>query len=180
MQSEIKTFWSWFVHGTGGRRGCARLISAWLFVDLCVGIAAAATVQIPIRELARDALLPMSAIFVGLSFSWAGNALSILQSDEAIALSGRHPGGLYDYVFPFQLCILVLLLVAGLWLMALIQPAPVVTFMGALPYGAHVSLVLLFASASLAIRISWQAISGANLLLLARVKIRLGASNGAE
>ena len=101
-----------------------------------------------------------------------GNAQALLQTDEIEALSEEVPGGIATYAYVFQLAILVLLVtlagwgLAGLGFFDLRWPTPVQPK----TYRA-VYFALLFL-ASLSLRECWNVVLGAQLLLLARRRIR--------
>lgn len=133
-----------------------------------VGGLAAALVDLPLAEVSTKALFPLMAMFIGLTFSWAGNAHALLQSPEIRRATNDHPGGLAAYVFSFQLCILVLLVTMAAWVAPLLElryflPSQVgLDAFNALAEGALYGLI------SLAMRSSWHAVLGANMLLLLR------------
>lgn len=165
---DIATFWEWFFRGVSGRPGLTRVTDRWFFFHLCVGAALGWFIDAQPAELAKSALLPLMAILVGLTFSWAGNVNAILQTDEVIKFV-REKGGPQEYVYTFQLCILINIAVIGAWCIPLLE----------LPYVLHcfpyatferLATALLMAAVSLAIRTGWHAVIGSNMLLLRRLK----------
>lgn len=169
---QLPGFWTWFFRGHNGRSGMRRLLDRWALLHVFVGYGLSALILLPIQEVSEKALLPLMAIFVGLSFSWAGNAHALLQSDEIVRHASKRPGGIFEFVYTFQLCILVMLVVITAWVIASLD----------LPYrftsilsGEHFNVgakIFLYTSLSLAIRTSWEAVLGANMLLLIRAEVK--------
>jgi hypothetical protein len=60
-------------------------------------------------------LLPLAGIFIGLTFAWGGNAVTLMQSEEINILADYRQGGLKEYVFKFQAAIFVLLFTMVIW-----------------------------------------------------------------
>lgn len=168
VTNKIPTFWRWFWQGYGARPGYRRVLNSWLFLHVIVGILCATQINVSLAEVAVKALLPLMAIFVGLTFSWAGNAHALLQSEEIVAISRNRAGGISEYIFTFQLCILIILISVGFWVLPSLNlsyhfvDSSYITF-------NMLSSVFLYALLSLAFRTSWQAVLGANMLLLMRV-----------
>lgn len=167
--TRLPTFWKWFWRGNGEKPGIRRLIGWHSIVHLVIGFVAACAVAKPLKEVSAQALLPLIAIFVGLTFSWAGNAHTILQSREVVKLAGNRPGGIAEYIFTFQLCIFVVLFSVIAWILPILSATYLLGgFIGVETFNYWAS-VALYALISLAFRTSWQAVLGANMLLLARV-----------
>lgn len=166
------TFWGWLIAGSGDSPGWRALVQPWMVVDLIVGLVLGFALKIDILEAARAVLFPLASIFVGIAISWAANAHSLIQSDEIAALSERLPGGVVEYVYPFKLAILVMLLTICAWALAAI--------------GVDVSLLstesrqwlrgalgfLLFFLLSMSVRTSWQTVSLVMNLLTYGLKVR--------
>lgn len=131
----------------------------------------AALVTVRLVDVAEKALLPLMAIFVGLTFSWAGNAHALLQSREVLAVASERKGGIFEYVYTFQLCILIILSVVVIWVIPLLGlPYLVPKDFGFITFN-FLTKCLLYGSLSLAFRCSWQAVLGANMLLLIRARL---------
>ena len=89
-------FWKWFFLGASepnnasadseeieiSEPGILAYLDIWLICHLCIGGILTLTVPIGINEAARSILLPLAGIFIGLTFAWGGNAVSLMQSDE--------------------------------------------------------------------------------------------------
>lgn len=116
------------------------------------------------------------AIFVGLTFSWAGNAHALLQSPEILKFAENSGDGIEGYIFSFQLSILVLLVTMAFWVMPSLEIAyPLRSGFGLNAFN-FLSEWLLYSLLAMALRSSWHAVLGANLLLLVRAKL-LGRAN---
>jgi len=168
VNDGIITFWEWFRKGAGGKPGWRRMVNIWLIVHLFAGLLMSFLIEVPIGLVAKDALLPMLAVFIGLTFSWAGNAHSLMLSAEIKELAKNNAGGIYDYIYAFQLSILIMLFTIGLWTMALLQPKYILSSQIFLEYFNQCSTIILYASASLTLRTCWQAVVGTNMLLLVK------------
>jgi hypothetical protein len=158
------------------------LVDGWLFFHFFVGalIGVAAGASLP--EVAKDGLIPVLAIFVGLTFSWAGNAHALLQSEEIIRFAEGNAAGISEYVHVFQLCILVVLFTAFVWLIPSLEIPYLLPGSTRATFDA-LSSWFLFSLLSLAVRTSWQTVLGTNLLLVTRAlmirKSRGGAASEA-
>ncbi len=169
VNDPITPFWTWFFFGTGGRPGFKRLLDKWIFFHLIIGFALS-KIQISTGEVSKDALIPMISVFIGLTFSWAGNANSLLQSEKIIRMSEKRRGGIYEYVYTFQLCVFIMLFAIGAWTVAAIQ-VPYPTWMGFINYDDFDFFVRVFLLGllSLTLRTCWQTVVGANFLLLSQI-----------
>lgn len=177
MNSPLPTFWKWFYQGAGGRPGFRRLINGWLLFHVGIAVVLTELISAPVAVVAEKTLLPVMAIFVGLTFSWAGNAHALLQSDEIIDLAKNRKGGIAEYVFTFQLSILVLLVAIGLWVLPSLQLPYVLESVGGRREAELLGEIILYAVLSISLRTSWQAVLGANMLLLVRAELRRDQSH---
>lgn len=171
MTERLPTFWRWLWLGNGDLPGIRRIVNWWGCLHVAIGAALALLVSTPVDQVAEKALIPLLAIFVGLTFSWAGNAHALLQSNEIIALSIRRKGGIAEYIFTFQLCILIILSTICLWLIPSLHIKYLLSSLVSLDYFNHIASALLYAFLSLAVRTSWQAVLGVNMLLLSRATL---------
>lgn len=174
MVSKLPEFWLWFLRGSGGRPGFRRLVNRWLWLHLLVGVVLASAVDLSIDQVAEKALMPLLAILVGLTFSWAGNAHALLQSSEIIELAKNRAGGLAEYIFTFQLCILVILVTIGCWVLPSLKLPYFMRGVIAQQRFDWVAAVGMYALLSLAVRTSWHAVLGANMLLLSKARLLSG------
>lgn len=170
--AEIQSFWHWFLRGKPGSPGIRKLINRWVVLHLAVGEALAWAVAGTLQVSANSVLLPLTAILVGLSFAWGGNAQALLQTEEVEGVVSHHPQGLENYTYTFQAAILTILLtvscwgIAGLGVFDARWPTPHHTT------ALHITKIVLYALISLTLRECWQVVVGAHQLLLLRHKIK--------
>ena len=169
MSEKLLTFWMWFLRGSGSKPGYRRVINSWLIFHFIIGLIVNFVILLNVSDVAKSALLPMLAVFIGLTFSWAGNAHSLLQSSEIIEKANENPGGIYEYVYTFQLCILIMLITIALWTSAMLEPKALINdnYLNEFNFFAT---VFLYAFASLSLRTCWHAVVGTNMLLLWKAK----------
>lgn len=172
VDNDVPTFWRWFFKGAGSGPGAKRLWDRWLTLHIGLGLTLSAVVPVSLGDLAQRALLPLMAIFIGLTFSWAGNAHSLMQSEEVARMAGRRAGGMAEYVYTFQLCILVMLSTIVFWVVPTLNLPYLIPGGFGMLWFEKISEIFLYSILSLALRTSWQAVLGANMLLLSRAKIR--------
>ncbi|MBN5015947.1 hypothetical protein JY408_02995 [Stenotrophomonas maltophilia] len=163
----IPTFWHWFFHGVAKRPGYRRVANAWGLLHLALGGIVAFVVEVDFQELAKSALLPLMAILVGLTFSWAGNVNSIMQTEEVQKFLNEK-GGPLEYVYTFQLCILINIAVITAWCFPLLNLPYLLPCQTRVPVEGAMAAVL-FAAVSLAVRTGWHAVVGSNMLLLRKL-----------
>lgn len=165
-------YWIWFFKGSGGKRGFKRIINKWIYLHIVVGTILSFVVPVTLNMAANTVLLPLIGIFIGLSFAWAGNAQTLLQSKEIETLSGYHEGGFVEYVFVYQTAILTILITlicwafAGLSIFDLYWP----TICGIYKY--YFIKILLFSLCSLTFRECWHVVLGAQWMLLMQKEIK--------
>jgi hypothetical protein len=172
-------FWAWFFKGNaksvtshkGILPGYRRILNYWMFVHSLAGVGLAFLVTVDVRTAANTVLLPLASILVGLSFAWAGNAQALLQSPEVEEMTEKHPGGFSEYVFCFQLAILVIIVTMVLWGLAGLG-----VFESCTGFCERLMKALLLTMSSLTLRVCWHVVLGAQWLLLARRTIRKARS----
>src|SRR5690606_9992672 len=101
--------------------GYRRIVDRWLLLHLSVGGLISSFAGITLGDASQAVLLPLMAVFVGLTFSWAGNAHALLQSSEIIQLASGRSGGIAEYIFTFQLSILIVLVTLLGWIIPLLE-----------------------------------------------------------
>lgn len=165
-------FWTWLVRGTGAKPGIKRFLDLWLIVHAAVGILLALLLPISVQEAATSLLLPVTGIFIGLSFAWGGNAQALLQSTEVEKVSEYNDGGYEEYVFSFQAAILLILFTLVLWAVAGLGIFDMVWPVHQCGWQYRSIVGLLFFFSSLTIRECWHVVLGAQNLLLMRFQVR--------
>ena len=171
-------YWGWLFQGSGGRPGFRRLFDRWLAVHVVVGVIVSLLVKVDLPTAANSVLLPLAAIFVGLSFAWSGNAQALMQSPEINQLADHHEGGFAEYAYTFQTAILVILVTLVLW--GLIGLRVFAWFES--PQAGWIPRfflrVVLFTLSSMTLRECWQVVLGSQWMLLAQREIRKRAAEG--
>lgn len=177
MKNNPFSFWQWFFRGSGDKAGFRRLINRWLLFHAMVGAIIAYLTSGEMTSMANTVLLPLAGIFVGLSFAWAGNAQSIMQSEEINKLAEYRKGGFIEYVYSFQTAILTIMLALVLWGLAGLN-----IFDSRWPTSNQSGLyfivkAILFAISSLTLRECWHVVIGAQWLLIAQREIKNKGKN---
>ena len=165
------SFWGWFFKGSGAGPGLRRLFDIWLIFHIAVGCIVASISPSQLCEAAKGLLPPLAGIFIGLSFAWGGNAQALLETQEIKKMAQLHKGGFEEYIYTYQLSILIILFtlvawgVAGLNIYDTVWPTqsntPVYFIVGS----------SLYTLASLSRRECWHVVLGAHAMLLARHNI---------
>jgi hypothetical protein len=161
-------FWTWFLRAGTTKAGWRRLFNRWCAVHLLVGGFLAWAVESDLKTSASTVLLPLVGVLVGLSFAWAGNAQSLMQTPEIEELSEYHRGGLSEFAFTYQAAILAILTCVTLWGLAGLGlfDRPCLWQCGGWWYFG--AAVVLYGFLSLTIRECWHVVLGAQALLLMR------------
>jgi len=161
------SFWNWLLRGIDSGPGFWRLIDQWLLVHVLVGWALALLVPLSLKDAASVILLPLAGVFIGLTFTWIGNAQVILQEERTKEMAKHADDGYFGLAYTFQLIVLVLLIVLSLWAVAGLGVFDQ-TWPGLNAHLTYKSVeAILYASASLAVRGCWHAVFGSQFLLLA-------------
>ena len=108
-------FWCWLFLGLDSAPGYRQLLNWWLAVHGAMGFAVAYLVPIEVCEAARVILLPMAGLFIGLSFSWVGNAMALLQDETIEEVAKHHPDGVASYLYTFQFAVLIIMVTLIVW-----------------------------------------------------------------
>lgn len=168
MERREIRFWTWFFRSGTTTAGWRRLINKWSILHLAVGVCLASAVQSDLKTSSSTVLLPLVGVLVGLSFAWAGNAMSLLQTEEIEELSKYRPGGLSEFAFTYQAAILAILACVTLWGLAGlgIFERPCLWQCGRGWYFG--TAVVLYGFLSLTIRECWHVVLGAQAMLLMR------------
>jgi hypothetical protein len=166
------SYWRWFFRGSGGRAGIFRLLDRWLFFHVLVGIGLVLLVPLTLQECANAVLLPLAGIIIGLAFAWAGNAQALLQTSEMEELGDQHKGGFIEYVYVYQMAIMLIFLTLIVWSVAGLN-----VFDGAWPKDPSSGVYVVIKSAcftlsSIALRECWHVVLGAQWMLLMQREIK--------
>lgn len=166
----MKTFWAWFFKGAETKPGYQRLLDRWLIFHFFIGLLLAFLYQGKLLEAASTVMIPLSGVLVGLTFAWSGNALALLQSEEIHAMSERREGGFVEYVYTYQMAILIILFTLVVWGLAGLGGFRIGSFLGF--YEKFALKSILFSLVSLSIRECWHVVLGAQMMLLAQKHIK--------
>lgn len=164
-------FWDWMRYGSGGKPGYKTILDRWIFIHLIIGVILGFAVPKSLTDAAVTILVPLAGVFVGMAFAWAGNAQALLQTDEIKVLAKNHAGGLRQYVFTYQLAVLVLLLTLSFWGLAGLGIFEKIFLSNHHPDAYRIVSVFLYGLSSYSLRECWHVVAGAQLLLLSRADI---------
>jgi hypothetical protein len=136
-----------------------------------VGYVCAKYAPTDLKAAGATVLLPLAAVLVGLTFAWGGNAQALLQSEAIEGLAEHRAGGLYEYVYPYQAAILVILVDAIAWGLCGLGYADAVW-----PTRSNTTLYFrtawaVYGFTSLTIQECWQTVLSSQWLLLGRWEV---------
>lgn len=168
----MTSFWRWFFVGSGAGPGIRRLFDLWLLVHLAVGAALSLLVPISLESSANGLLLPLAGIFIGLSFAWGGNAQALIQTSEILQLAGKRKGGFLEYLYAYQLAILLILVSLTCWALAGLGIFDQVWPLDQHSWQYKVLAAGLFSLASITLRECWHVVVGAQAMLAIRLSLK--------
>jgi hypothetical protein len=166
------SFWSWLLHGSGGKPGYRRLLNKWLTLHVAIGALLALTVRVDLATAAGSVLVPLVGVLIGLCFAWAGNAHALLQAEELKGMAEFHSGGFRDYVFTYQAAIFAILVTLVAWALAGFQIFDKTWPTGSRVFSYGLVKTTLFALSSLTLRECWHVVLGAQWMLLAQHELK--------
>ena len=168
-------FWKWLIKGLKTKPGISKFLDFWLCCHVIVSIFLAYWIDTSPQDAASTLILPLASIFIGLSFAWAGNAQALLREAELESLVESHPDGLENYVYTFQLAILVILITLASWGLAGLG------FFEKPPFsGEKIKFVvesILYFLASITLRECWHVVLGSQIMIITRYNIRKKQAN---
>ncbi len=175
-------FWKWFfkgscelgseVQGVKSRPGIFSYLDGWLIFHIAVGFVLMVLVPIQINEAATSILLPLAGIFIGLTFAWGGNAVSLMQSEEMNKIADYQDGGLQVYAFKFQSAILVLLITMVIWGLAGLKVFESLYKENSINILYSLVEFILYFLMSLTIRDCWHVVMGAQSMVLLQRSVK--------
>lgn len=159
----MDSFWSWFLKGSQkGPRGIWNILNLFLIVHcLIAGSATFLIVNDPVT-FAQKALFPASSILIGLSMSWTTRASAILQSKELRERLFSVSRPAEDYVYGFQLAILVVIIM--LVYVAILAGGGLRVSVFGQPWDTYASAFWMYFLFSITIRECWGVINATNML----------------
>lgn len=177
IDRSIYSYWIWFIKGSGGKAGYRRIINRWMFFHIFVGYSLTYLVRIDLTSCANTVILPLAAIFVGLSFAWVGNAQALLQSERMELIYKHHKGGFIEYAFTFQTAILALLISLVLWGMAGLQVFDRTWPTTGCPNSYNLIKFILFTNSSIALRECWHVVLAVQWMLITQDELKKHLNN---
>ena len=169
------SYWVWLAKGYYGEPGYQRLLDLWLVLHLAVGGFLAWFIPIDLSLAANSVLLPLAGVLVGLSFAWAGNAQALMQVAEFQEMADFHEGGFVEYVFAYQTAILTILVTLVSWALAGFGIYDKIFPPKTCPYCYTIIKVTLFVLSSLTLRECWNAVLGAQWMLITQRQLKRSA-----
>lgn len=168
------SFWKWFRKGSGRSAGATRLLSLWLVFDITLALSSPFWTPSQTLELAKGVLLPLSGVFVGLAVSWSATAYVLINSEEISRLAEQNEAGLENYVYPFQLAILILLVTITFWTAVTVVAPPQIDFPILVneshAVGDYFMVFGIFLT-SMSLRVAWQVVDLVSTTLLYARKV---------
>jgi len=171
-KTDFMKFWTWFFKGSGNRSGFRKLFDRWFFFHVIIGFIFSCFIPVDLNTAANSVLLPLVGILVGLTFAWAGNAQALLQSPEISEFAEYSKGGFVDYVFTYQLAILVILITIVIWALAGLEVFDKVWPKDRYSTEYFITSLILYLILSLTLRECWHVVLGAQFMIMAQRKIK--------
>jgi hypothetical protein len=178
----MNNFWRWLWSGTGGDPGWHRITGPVLAFDVLLALVMVALTEAKPSDISRIVLIPISGAFIAFGVAWSGNLQSLILSPEIGRLVEVSRGGLADYLFPFQLGLLLLFFTLGTWAVAALGAFDFVQASEASELGpleekrlqraAQTCLTVLFFVGSVSMRTCWQITRHALILIELTVLIK--------
>lgn len=104
------SFWRWLALGArSGPAGIRNVLNFYLLIHAGVAWLAISLIRSDPFEFASKALFPAASILIGMSLAWTTRAATILQTDDLREALFRDERPAEDYVYAFQLAILVII-----------------------------------------------------------------------
>lgn len=129
-------------------------------------------VPMGVNEAARSILLPLAGVFIGLTFAWGGNAVSLMQSDEINVIADYNLGGMQVYAFRFQAAIFLLLVTMVFWGLAGLNAFEAIRANKKLTIIYSIIESFLYFLISLSLRDCWHVVMGAQSMVLLRRSVK--------
>ena len=184
MNTDIYKYWRWLIIGLDGKPGLLRFWNRWLIYHTLIGVVIAVlvktdyqTAEKTLQTTANTVLLPLAGVLIGLSFAWAGNAQSLIQSTEIQELAKFRDGGFVEYVYTYQTAILTILATVIMWGIAglgiIDSHIPARDF----PVLYETIKYTFFIISSISLRECWHVILGTQWLLITQILIVNNSKN---
>lgn len=106
----ITTFWKWLILGTKfSPSGIRNVLNFYLLAHAALATIAVSLIKSDPFTFAGKALFPAASILIGMSMAWTTRASTILQSKELREALFKNDRSAEDYIYGFQLAILVVI-----------------------------------------------------------------------
>jgi hypothetical protein len=161
----ITSYWKWLLYG-GKKAGFFLIIDKWLFVHAIIALLMIYLLpNTTLKDAGEKVIVPLSGVFVGMTFAWIGNAQAVVNSNGLDALILRSQSSLRDYVYIFlnsALIVLATLIMWGLAALGLHDQKLIIDF----KFGIIVWEFFYYLLTSIAVRECWSVIIGMQSLIL--------------
>jgi len=162
------SFWFWFF-----KSGFKKIFDRWIILHIIISTLLTWILPVSMIQVSSIAIIPLVSILIGLSFAWVGNAMALLETTEIEQLAKNREGGLKEYLFSYQLSILILLTCIIAWSLIGLRIHEINIFSEVPKICKFLVKIMLFILSCLAIRECWQVVLSTQWLLLSKSKIRI-------
>jgi|LSQX01.2.fsa_nt_gb hypothetical protein len=167
--------WEWFFVGLEdengkSKSGLSTFLNCWLIFHGVFAILCSLFIKVSIFDLSKIMIIPILSVFVGISISIMGVALSLVVSDELIKISEDEPAGIEMIIYGHQIAILVLMITLVLWLLPSIFENSVIISNRILL--AFCAKFVLFFALSLSVRECWHVIKRTTRTMIAIIAVK--------
>lgn len=160
----IEQYWTWFFAKSGRKTGYRLLANWWLTLDLVIALALTFGLQANGFQFAEKALFPAASILAGMAFAWTSRASAILNNKEFRSKIIGEDNPLADYVYGFQLSIMILF--CCVIYIAIMAVGGFKIVIASVYWSQTASSFFMFVLISMTIRSCWGVINFTNLLTL--------------
>ena len=161
----IDTFWKWLAFGCEkSQPGWRNLLNWFLIVHVVIATAATVLIKTNPFKFAGTALFPAASSLVSMSLAWTTRASAVLQNAELRAKLMSQSRPAEDYVYGYQLAILMIILMV-LYVSVMAAGGLKVVALGE-PYDTYFSGFFMYLLISLSLRECWGVVTFTNMLTL--------------
>lgn len=157
------SFWKWFFVGAnGGPAGFRNIVNSYLFLHFATSALCLLFINSNPFDFAGKALFPAASILVGMSLAWTTRASTILQSPDLRSALFQSDRSAEDYVYAFQLAILVVIVMVVC--VAIMAGGGIAVSVFGAKWDEYVAGAVLYFLLSLALRECWGVVNFTNML----------------
>lgn len=164
MKKNKFNYWNWFFQGINSDPGYKRIINKWILFHLLIGIVLSFIVELPLKEIANKVLIPLSGLFIGLSFGWIGNSILLLQNKKVNSILKKREGGFIEYPYAFQTAVLMVFISIICWGIVGMEVVDTIIYIETISY--FYFKIILFTMSSMTIRECWHVVLGVQFMLI--------------